>query len=192
MNFTISSLLLSRSFSVSPLFTSGKKNFQIINSNFNYFSSQVVNSRNLKLLVRKTDFSRFTTSALTISQKIVDQQIITEAVESKDEHFTVIQCRFKNILSEEGAIVYFMNKNQGSLTVQSTSFIYCVSNKQSGSISFSGNLFTLKMNCFTECGSRSGRGSIIGVECGHQTKISNNHFYKVFENSEAKDIIYVT
>ena len=190
-NLTLSSLFLKRSFSNSPVLSQNSINVKLLNSKFNYFSSQIIFSRSSNIFVKNTDFNHFSNSALQLSSMAIDQQYISQVVETKDDYLTIIKCRFKDILSEEGAIVYFMQKFKGILTVQDSSFIYCVSNKQSGSIAFSGVRLTLKNDCFSECGAKTGIAAIIGASCSEQAKITHAHFYKIFSNSVAKNAIYL-
>ena len=190
-NFTLTSLILKKSFYESPLISQNNIKLNILNSKFNYFSSNILYSKNVNFLAKNSDFIHFSTSSILISKEAIDQQIITHTIQSKDERFTVIQCRFKNILSDLGAIIYTSNDNKGVFTVQSSSFIYCVSNKQSGAIYFTGSLMTLRLNCFSECGSKSGVGSIIKATTTYQTKVSNNHFFKTYANSETSNTIYL-
>ena len=189
-NFTLSSLLLQKSLSESPLIAKNNIKLSILSSKFKYFSSNVLYSKNIDFLAKNTDFMHFTSTAIKISKEAIDQQIITHTIQTNDERFTIIQCRFKNILSDLGAILYSSNNEKGVLTVQATSFIYCVSNKQSGAIYFAGSLMTLRLNCFTECGSKSGIGSIIRSSTTYQTKISNNHFFKTYTNSDSISAIF--
>ena len=188
MNFSFSSLVLSRSFSSSPLFTSGFKNMLIQNSKFSHFSSQILRNFNGKTTVKNADFSRFASSVIHVSKASIDQQILTSAFSSKDSFLTVIRSRFQNIISVEGAVIYNPGTSTGTLTVHAASFNNCFSDKNSGAIFFECKAFTCASTCFSNCGSKTGTGSVINAAAGSLIKLKSIHIHGNYVNTEATDI----
>ena len=188
MNFSFSSLVLSRSLSSSPLFTSGFKNMLIQNSKFSHFSSQILRDFSGKTTIKNTDFSSFASSVVHVSKASIDQQILTSSFSSKDSFLTIIRSRFQNIVSNQGAVVYNPGTNIGTLTIHAASFNNCFSEKNSGAIFFECNAFTCTSTCFSNCGSKIGVGSVINAAAGSLIKLKSIHIHGNYANTETTDI----
>ncbi|EAY14088.1 hypothetical protein TVAG_351360 [Trichomonas vaginalis G3] len=189
-NISLLHLSISKLVSQSPMFTHGFHNLDIRHSSFSSFSSKLIHSSSFfNINLKNTYLTNFTTTAIQSDKKIYNSQIFTSPLEARTKSLSISNCRFVNVQSSSGCIVY--NDNSGSLALYSTSFSNCHSIDGPVTLYTVTSTYSIEYCCFLDCSSTTSTKTNILTQFSNSGKLSSVSFYNCECKASSSAGIYI-
>ena len=178
MNFTLNSLFLRNSYTLSPFFQTSNHHVNVHNSYFtNFFKSFLYSKTNFNFF--NSEFNKFLNTPIVFTTEGQAPIIrTTYKITGKDANIT--HCKFSSCLNSQsaGGAISYKNEFYGTLSITRCAFAKCFSQQNGGAIFASCNIFDISQSCFHECSTTLGFGSTLFIQTNSSLSIFLTTFRK--------------